>query len=156
MKSTTLAMGFACGALVFLGAAQAEEATPAAPPAAAHPTIEFKTVAEALEAVKADANMHVTTTEGPDVWTVAGDKDGLTQWSFTPPGYYAYPAVVKRTITRSENGDVYVQMASLCEAEKSACDALTQDFRAANEYMRQALQRSTRQSRAKQNVEPTR
>lgn len=143
MKLIRLCIGLGCNALLALGTAQAQVTEPAA--AAQRPTIEFKTVAEALASIKSNPNMHVTVTEGPDVWTVAGDSDGLTQWSFVPPGHEAYPAVVKRAISRSENGEVYVTMAALCEAEKRACDKLIQDFRATNEYMRQMLQRSGKQ-----------
>lgn len=141
MKFITLSLGLAGGALAALGAGTTQANEPSAP------TIEYKTVADALAAIKANPDMHVTVTEGPDVWTIAGDKDGLTQWSFTPPGHEAHPAVVKRVIVRSDNGDVYVRMATLCEAQKPACDKLIQDFRATNEYMRQALQRNSRNSR---------
>jgi hypothetical protein len=150
MKVTMLSSGLALGALIALGSAHAQQSSEPAPAGApGRPTIEFKTVAQALAALKADSNIHITLTEGPDVWTIAAEPDDLTQWSFTPAGHPAHPAVVKRVISRGESGDVYVVMATLCEAEKPACDALIQDFRATNEYMRQALQRSSRQSRSK-------
>ncbi len=144
MKLDILVVAF-LGTVPLAAHAQASDS----PAPSGRPTIEYKTVAEALAAIKANPNMHVTETEGPDVWTVAGEPDGLTQWSFVPSEHKAYPAVVKRTISRGESGDVYVTMATLCEADKAACDRLVQEFRATNEYMRQALQRSTRNSRPK-------
>ncbi|MDY7537722.1 hypothetical protein QN372_01040 [Undibacterium sp. RTI2.1] len=93
----------------------------------------FKTVASALEAVNAKPDVSVNTT--PDAWTIITEADGMTIWSFTPPTYPAYPAVVKRTLKNRSNGDLYVEMGVLCEAKKTICNKLVKDFENQNKKM---------------------
>lgn len=93
----------------------------------------FKTVASALEAVNAKPDVSVNTT--PDAWTIITEADGMTIWSFTPPTYPAYPAVVKRTLKNRSNGDLYVEMGVLCEAKKTICNKLVKDFESQNKKM---------------------
>ena len=104
----------------------------------------FKSVQEALDTLKATAGVEITTTQ-PDGWTVANDSKNNTQWSFTPLGHYAHPAVVKRAIKQSPIGQIYIEMSGLCQAEKEPCDKLMSEFEQLNERMRQNIQRRLQQ-----------
>lgn len=100
----------------------------------------FRTVAEALESLRATPGVGITTTK-PDGWIIANDSKNNIQWSFTPAGHYAYPAVVKRVIKQSPNGNIYIEMTALCQAEKPSCDRLIDEFNALNDRIRQNVQR---------------
>jgi hypothetical protein len=100
----------------------------------------YKTVGEALKALKAKPSAKVSLTK-PDAWTIVTETDTMAQWSFTPPNHYAYPAVVKRVIKQNANGDVYVEMSALCEAKKEPCDKLIEEFKELNERMRESIQK---------------
>ncbi|MET3117108.1 hypothetical protein AAKU64_001321 [Undibacterium sp. GrIS 1.8] len=116
--------------------AQAEKTAAKAVPSKVSGT-GFKTVASALEAVNAKPDVSVNTT--PDAWTIITEADGMTIWSFTPPTYPAYPAVVKRTLKNRSNGDLYVEMGVLCEAKKTICNKLVKDFENQNKKMTKQL-----------------
>jgi len=103
----------------------------------AQTTIAYKTVAEAQKALEArDGDGTIVT--HPEGWVVINEPEAKAQWSFTPAGYYAHPAVVKRVILRSE-GKVTVETASLCEADKDACARLLAEFETMNERITQAV-----------------
>jgi hypothetical protein len=101
------------------------------------------TVAEMLESLKSKPSITFSVTE-PDHWTIATESDFTAQWSFTPPGHYAHPAVVQRLMKKRPNGDVYVEMSVLCETDQASCDRLSADFTELNEYMRNQLQQRGR------------
>ena len=137
-RHTTIAVaGTACALAAALQVANAQSSPS---------KIEFKTVAAALEALKAKPNVQVTTTKS-DGWTIVNDAKEDTQWSFTPRGHYAHPAVVKRMLRVREDKNLYVEMSVLCEAEKEPCDRLVEEFKQLNERMRQAVQRKLQQGR---------
>jgi hypothetical protein len=57
--------------------------------------IDHATVAQALKQLEAkDGNGAIVT--HPDGWTIVNEPAASAQWSFTPAGYYAHPAVVRR------------------------------------------------------------
>jgi hypothetical protein len=114
-----------------------------APPASG---IGFRTVAEALESLKGTPSVQITTTK-PDGWIIANDRSNDIQWSFTPLGHYAHPAVVKRAIKQSTDGNIYVEMTALCQAEKTPCDRLIEEFNHLNERIRQDIQRRSKGGR---------
>jgi len=99
-------------------------------------TIGYASVADALSALQAKEDMNISVEEG---WTIITEPGGLTIWSFSPPGQPAYPAVARRVFYQ-EAGVWYIKMDVRCEAEKTACDQLQQDFEALNENMQQALE----------------
>jgi hypothetical protein len=113
----------------------AEEATASAP----------KTVAGVLAALKTRPGIQFSVTE-PDHWTIATASDFSAQWSFTPPGHYAHPAVVQRLLKKRPNGDMYVEMGVFCESAKAACDRLSEEFTELNRQMRDQMPRN--------NIEP--
>jgi len=76
------------------------------------------------------------------------DKRNDTQWSFAPRGHYAYPAVVRRKIEQNPDGNVFVRMSSLCEADKASCDKLIDEFKQLNERIRQGTQPKTQKGSA--------
>jgi hypothetical protein len=112
--------------------AQAQPSLPEPPGA-----IEFRSVSEALEALRAKPGVSVTVTK-PDGWIIANEGQSVF-WSFTPQGHYAYPAVIRREIIMRE-GNIYVEMRALCQAEKELCDRLLREFQDLNERMRLGIQ----------------
>jgi hypothetical protein len=81
-------------------------------------SIGYATVAEALEALRADPTATVRTERG---WTVFERADALEIWSFTPNGQPAHPSAAKRTLYQSENGGWYVVTRMLCQSSKPSC-----------------------------------
>lgn len=100
-------------------------------------SLEYRSVSEALEALKATPGVSMTETK-PDGWIIASEGQSIV-WSFTPIGHYAHPAVVRREVVVRE-GNVSVQTRALCQAEKPACDKLIREFQELNERMRLDLQ----------------
>jgi hypothetical protein len=87
-------------------------------------TIGYPTVADALAAVRAKPGVEISTF---NKWTVIADRPSYTVWSFAPPDYPAYPAVVKRSAVPNGAGS-NIHMGVLCEASKEACDELVRTF----------------------------
>lgn len=98
---------------------------------AADGSIGFKTVAEALETLKALPGARATVTQ-PDSWVVISEPGGMIVWSFTPPAHPAHPAVVRRAAVVGGDKMARLQMTVLCEAKKAPCDRLVQEFRELN------------------------
>lgn len=99
--------------------------------------IAYATVQEALDALKARPEVRVETTK-PDAWTTVSET-GDVQWSFTPASHYAYPAVVRRATKKDAQGNLSLEMTSLCQAPKPSCDQLIKEFVALNERIRQEV-----------------
>lgn len=138
--------------------ASAQTAQPAQPASAPGHTapIAYPSVAAALKALQArdgDGTV-VVHTEG---WVIVNEPRASAQWSFTPKGHAAYPAVVRRVIEHGPGGAVAVDVASLCEAPKAECDKLVEEFNGMNERIVQALKARGRSgsSRAMQLPQPT-
>lgn len=100
-------------------------------------TVGYPTVAAALAELRTKSGVEVSVQNG---WTIIADKSHFTIWSFAPPGYPAYPAVVKRAAVQTAAG-VNMQMDVLCEASKSACDQLMLEFQALNQRVQGSLQK---------------
>lgn len=109
--------------------------------------IEYPSVAAALEALQARDGDGTIVTHS-DGWTVVNEPLASAQWSFTPAGYYAYPAVVRRIIRRAPGGAVSVETTSLCEAPAPECARLLGEFAAMNERITQAVKARGRQTAA--------
>ena len=99
-------------------------------------TIGYPSVADALSALQAREDVFISMEDG---WTIITEPGGLTIWSFSPPDQPAYPAVAKRVFYQEE-GAWFIKMDVRCEARKTACDQLQQDFEALNESMREAME----------------
>lgn len=104
----------------------------------------FKTVGEALETLKNTPDININYTK-PDNWVIITEPSGKVFWSFTPQRHYAYPAVVKRELKVRPDGGVYVEMRALCQADKSACDKLIEEFKQLNNRSRTAVQQKLNQ-----------
>jgi hypothetical protein len=98
-------------------------------PEASGSTIGYPSVAAALKALRAQPNVVFRTEDG---WIIATDEAAYTVWSFAPPNYPAYPAVVKRQVISETTGSS-IQTDVKCEASKSACDDLVRTFSQINE-----------------------
>jgi hypothetical protein len=106
--------------------------------------ITFRTVASALSSLERRDGDGVVVTH-PDGWVVVNEPAEAAQWSFVPKDHYAYPAVVRRVVTRSAGGAVSVQVSSLCEAAKEPCARLVEEFRAMNDRLVQSVRARSRQ-----------
>lgn len=128
----------AAGLLLWAGLAAAQGAASSAPP------LPYRDVAAALAGLQArDGNGTVVT--HADGWTVVNEPLASAQWSFTPPGHAAHPAVVRRTILRQPGGAVQVVVDSLCEGPEPACQQLRAEFEALNDRIVQATRARSRQ-----------
>lgn len=102
-------------------------------------------VAAALAELKArDGNGTIVTAS--DGWVVVNEPGASAQWSFTPAGHAAHPAVVRRVIRRPMDGSTpTVETALLCEGPAAPCNALRQEFEAMNDRILQSLKARGRQ-----------
>lgn len=105
-------------------------------PEADQPTIGYKTVAEALAALRAKPGVDMRVQGG---WTIATEREANVLWSFAPQGHPAYPAAVKRH-TYEKDDTAYIGMDVLCEASKTACDKLVREFQELNARIRESMQ----------------
>jgi len=108
------------------------------PPSPAGRRIEYPSVAAALEALRGQSGVDFSLQGG---WTIANDRASHTLWSFAPADHPAYPAVVRRTVV-PRDGQVFIEMGVLCQAQKPACDRLTAEFQAENEKIRDSMRRN--------------
>jgi hypothetical protein len=118
-----------CLTLCLMGSAEAQELPPGPLPETAASDIGYRTVAEALVSVKARKNVTVSTVRD---WTIIVDAINKEVWSFAPPSYPAYPAVVRRSVRPRPEGGSEIHMSVLCEAAKEPCDNLVREFDAMN------------------------
>lgn len=134
----------ALAATLVTGAALAQAPTPPAAPAAPAP-LPYATVAQALAGLKARDGDGTIVTDGGDGWVIVNEPLASAQWTFTPAGHAAYPAVVRRVIQRGPNRAVSIAVASLCEAPAAACAELLKSFQGLNERITQAVGAQNRQ-----------
>lgn len=109
----------------------------AAAASAAPQDIGHATVADALAALNRTDGSATIVTES-DGWVVVAEPSASAQWSFTPAGHPAHPAVVRRVIRR-DGGAVRVETSSLCEGPAPACAQLLSDFETLNDRITQAV-----------------
>ena len=83
-----------------------------------------ESVADTLKALSSNPNIKWTKENG---WAIAIDEAARSIWSFAPPDYAAYPAVVLRRVTPKGSGSA-IEMNVNCEASKAACDDLVRTF----------------------------
>lgn len=122
----------------------------AVPPHAAFaqtPALPYADVASALADLTARDGAGTIVTRSDD-WTIVNEPGAGAQWSFTPKGHPAHPAVLRRVVKRGTGGDVSVETASLCEASAQACAKLLQEFEAMNPRITQAIRARGRQGSA--------
>jgi hypothetical protein len=99
-------------------------------------TIEYKSPAEALEALRSKPGVEISVQGG---WTIAYEPALHVIWSFAPKRHASYPSVVKRSIVEKD-GTVFVKMDVKCKASKDVCDDLVREFIQLNEAMRSSFQ----------------
>ncbi|MGY0196924.1 hypothetical protein ACWA7J_17795 [Leptothrix sp. BB-4] len=138
---TRIALASLLAAAVCSTAQAQEQAQPTAQPV---PPIPYTRVAEALAALEArDGNGTIVT--HADGWTTVNDPMASAQWSFTPPGHPAHPALVRRVVERPPVGELRIDIQTLCEsANAAACTQLRSDFEAMSDRIRQALKARSR------------
>jgi hypothetical protein len=101
-------------------------------------SIGYPSVAAALKDLSSDPR---ASTRQYDGWTIievreTGNRSAI--WSFTPSNHPAHPAAVKRTV-HEENGAVMLRTSALCQATKSECDRLMEQFRELEQRMREHI-----------------
>ncbi|WP_105189868.1 molecular chaperone DnaJ [Pseudoalteromonas sp. T1lg48] len=84
----------------------------------------FKTVLEALEALKSDPNVEIRESDG---WVIINDNTNKTLWSFAPKDHPSYPSVVRRAAVE-RGGQIGITTQVKCSASRVACDSLVKDF----------------------------
>ena len=119
-------------AAVLCAPAKAQQSNPSG-----QSSIGYPSVAAALAALRAKPDVRIATQGG---WTIVDDRADKSIWSFTPAGHPAHPAAVKRTIVE-KNGGIYIDMKVLCQASKSECDKLVDEFKVLNEQARKSMQK---------------
>ncbi len=122
--------------------AMAQDAAPSAMPTPV--LIPYASVAEARTALEArDGNGTIVT--HADGWTTVNEPMASAQWSFTPAGHPAHPALVRRIVARQPGGELHIDVQALCEsADAAACARLRSEFEAMNDRIRQALKARAR------------
>jgi hypothetical protein len=119
-------------AVIFANVAIAQDATNDA-----KPDREYPTAAAALDAIRAKSGVKISVQSG---WTVIEDRSTLSIWSFTPPGHPAHPAAIHRKVVQ-QGDNLFIKMNVLCEAPKSACDAMVAEFQNLNGQVSEHLKR---------------
>ena len=115
--------------LLFIGLlitahASAADLSPGPLPESTSSDIGYKTVADALAALKNMKSVSFSTVRG---WTIVTDREHFTVWSFAPKTDPSYPSVVKRFVTAAGSGSA-ITMKVLCESDKASCDNLVREF----------------------------
>lgn len=110
--------------LICVSASQTTHAQDAPLPEVAESPIRFETVAEARQVLAQSEDVYWREENG---WPVAINARERTIWSFSPPDYPAYPAVVQLQVTADGTGSAVTQ-SILCEARKDVCDDLVRTF----------------------------
>jgi hypothetical protein len=83
------------------------------------------TVSEIQAALRAKPGVRFS--RNSEGWTIANDTDGAI-WSFPPEDHYAYPSAGRRRLVGNGDSGYRVRTDIRCEAAKSACDRLRDDY----------------------------
>ncbi|CDX19132.1 hypothetical protein MPLB_1750022 [Mesorhizobium sp. ORS 3324] len=93
--------------------------------------------ADFLSQVRAGASLHQA--PASDRFELFVSDDGLTQWVFTKSSEAAYPAVTCRRIVQDSQGNWISNREIRCEADRAACDGLTEEFEELDDQLRRSL-----------------
>ena len=102
--------------------------------------IGYATVADALSDLRTKPGNDLRVEQG---WTIIYNSGTFTLWSFVPTDHPAYPAVVRRIMSKRD-GAVYVDLSALCQAQKAPCDKLVAEFRELNAKMAEHMKIKSR------------
>lgn len=127
-----VALPMACALMFSVHLAQAQGSPPGALPEVPKNSIEYGSVAAALDALRRRKDVQISMVRG---WTIIADPNHLTLWSFAPETDPAYPAAVMRVVRSNPSGGSYIDMSVLCEASKEACDNMVRQFEALNNQL---------------------
>ena len=144
MKTQWVSLCLWLSASTATGLSLAQTASQATSPTRPAGAIGYATVADALASLSARDGAGTVVTHSDD-WVIINQIGAQAQWSFTPSGHAAYPAVVRRTIQRANNGAVNIETVSLCEAAQESCDGLMKEFEAMNDRIAQSIRARSRQ-----------
>jgi hypothetical protein len=121
--------------LVYQAPGFAQQAT--APQSSTRSAIDFATVQDAYDALNADPTAKQSEFDG---WTIFNQKaDGkYIIWSFTPTDHPVHPSAVRREVVKKD-GEVYISMDALCQANRFDCDQLIEQFKQINQNLQRRL-----------------
>ena len=128
--------GFLALGLIATATAQTQPSPPGPLPETRESSIGFRSVGEALTALKAKSEVEILERDG---WVLVQDRESeesMALWSFAPLSHPAYPSVVKRRVFERD-GNMQVEMNVLCEAKKEECDQLVREFQELTDQMKQ-------------------
>ena len=144
MKTLWVSLCLWLAASTAAGLSLAQTASQATSPTRPAGAIGYATAADALASLSARDGAGTVVTHSDD-WVIINQIGAQAQWSFTPSGHAAHPAVVRRTIRRGNNEAVSVETVSLCEAAQEACARLLKEFEAMNDRIAQSIRARSRQ-----------
>lgn len=107
-------------------------------------TIVYKSVEQVFDAMEANPAAARTDYEGWIIYNIA-NGGSYTLWSITPQDHPANPTAIRRDIV-SRDGKISIEMNTLCQAAKPACDALVEEFREINDGIKQRMESQTQGS----------
>lgn len=114
---------------LFLCGLALQACTPAVKPAPPEPAIaEFSNVHDAMQSLLARRDVKISVRAS---WTEIVDASG-TIWTFVPLTHPGYPTMMRQRVRRSPDGAIRVDMAVLCQSEKTPCERVIEDLRAWN------------------------
>ncbi|MBX2867181.1 MAG: hypothetical protein KTR18_00790 [Acidiferrobacterales bacterium] len=100
--------------------------------------IGYETVEQVFDAMEANPDAARTDYEGWIIYNIA-NNGSYTLWSITPEDHPANPTAIRRDVM-SKDGVVTIQMQALCQAEKSHCDPLIEEFKEINAGIKQRME----------------
>lgn len=115
-----------CAAILAVGCAAERPRTEVAAEAIGYPSYEA-----ALADLRAKPDIKFF---DHDSWVFAYDHQNNVVWSFSPSKHYAYPTVVKRTITQ-QNGHLHVETKVYCQNNRWNCSVLVDELARQNEWI---------------------
>jgi hypothetical protein len=80
-------------------------------------------------------------------WLIVTVPSEYATWTFTPTGHPAHPSMVLRMPVQRD-GKILLSLDVMCGADKPACDALTEEFRALNARMTEEIRRGIDKGRS--------
>ena len=129
MKSARLLMILIAGLAVFKAGVAGDESA-----------IGYTNVQDAYDALDSNPSAKLTEYEGWSIFNIKQD-DKYILWSFTPEDHSAHPTAIRREVV-SKEGEVYISMSALCQADQWSCDQLIEEFKLINENIKERMRGS--------------
>ena len=126
MNTTRLFLTLIIGLAVFKVGVTADETV-----------IGYTNVQEAYDALESNPSAKQTEHEGWSIFNIKQEGKYIL-WSFTPENHAAHPSAIRREVVSIE-GEVYISMSALCQADQWSCDQLIEEFKLINDNIKQRI-----------------